>query len=97
MDGTATSASAKHRPRFEALTSGCGGGFVPSFGSNGDAGRSAYAELRRRDVGHVLAAQTAGSACGPWRLSNSPALSIAMSNAFFSQLGLPSLVPQPTA
>ena len=60
-------------------------------------GPKRYAELRRRDVGHVLAAQTAGSACGPWRLSNSPALSIAMSNAFFSQLGLPSLVPQPTA
>ncbi len=48
-------------------------------------------------VGHVLAAQTAGSACGPRRLSNSPALSIALSNAFFNHLGLASLVTQPAA
>ncbi len=60
-------------------------------------GPKRYAELRRRDVGHVLAAQTAGSACGHWRLSNSPALSIALSNAFFNHLGLASLVTQPAA
>ncbi len=46
-------------------------------------------------VGHVLAARTAGSACGPWRLGNSPALSIALSNAFLNHLGLASLVTQP--
>ncbi len=40
-----------------------------------------FAELRKRDVGDDLAAQTAGSAVGPWRLANSPALSIALSNA----------------
>ncbi len=33
-----------------------------------------FAELRKRGVGKDLAAQTAGSAHGPWRLANSPAL-----------------------
>jgi len=54
-------------------------------------GRTRYAELRRRGVGRDLAAQTAGSPHGPWRLSNSPALHIALSNAFLASLGLPSL------
>ncbi len=54
-------------------------------------GRTRYTELRRRGVGRDLAAQTAGSPHGPWRLSNSPALNIALSNAFFISLGLPSL------
>ena len=47
-----------------------------------------YAELRRRGVGPVLAAKTASSPKGPWRLSNSPALAIALSNAVFKSLGL---------
>lgn len=54
-------------------------------------GRRRFAELRRRGVGKDLAAQTAGSAHGPWRLANSPALNIALSNAYFSSLGLPRL------
>jgi RNA-directed DNA polymerase len=54
-------------------------------------GRTRYAELRRRGVGRDLAAQSAGSPHGPWRLSNSPALTIALSNAFLASLGLPSL------
>ena len=54
-------------------------------------GRTRFAELRRRGVGKDLAAQTAGSPLGPWRLSNSPALSIAMPNAFFRALGLASV------
>jgi RNA-directed DNA polymerase len=54
-------------------------------------GRTRYAELRRRGVGRDLAAQTAGSPHGPWRLSNSPALTIALSNAFLASRGLPSL------
>ena len=51
-----------------------------------------FKELRRKGIGKDLAAKTAGSAHGPWRLSNSPALSIAMPNAFFTSLRLPSLV-----
>ena len=51
-----------------------------------------FKELRRKGIGKDLAAKTAGSAHGPWRLSHSPALSIAMPNAFFTSLRLPSLV-----
>jgi RNA-directed DNA polymerase len=56
-----------------------------------------FAELRKRGVGRDLAAQTAGSALGPWRLANSPALSIALSNAYFDSLGIPRLTVQPIA
>src|SRR5487761_1077418 len=51
-------------------------------------GITRYAELRRRGIGTDLAAKTAGSPHGPWRLSNSPALAIALPNAFFGSLGL---------
>ena len=54
--------------------------------------RVRFAELRKRGVGKDLAAQTAGSAHGPWRLSNSPALSYALPNAYLASLGLPKLV-----
>jgi len=47
-------------------------------------GRARYKKLRRRGVGRVLAAKTAGSPHGPWRLSKSPALHIALSNTFFT-------------
>jgi RNA-directed DNA polymerase len=50
-----------------------------------------FAELRKRGVGKDLAAQTAGSAHGPWRLANSPALAIALPNAYFDSLRIPRL------
>ena len=50
-----------------------------------------FKELRSRGIGIALAAKTAGSAHGPWRLSNSPALARALPNAFFNSLGLSSL------
>ena len=50
-----------------------------------------FAELRKRDVGKDLAAQTAGSAHGPWRLADSPALHIALPNVYFDSLGIPRL------
>src|SRR5215470_12955118 len=56
-----------------------------------------FAELRKRGVGEALAAPTAGSALGPWRLANSPALSIALSNAYFDSLGIPRLTVKPIA
>ena len=56
-----------------------------------------FAELRRRDVGADLAAQTAGSSHGPWRLADSPALSIALPNAYFDSLGIPRLTVKPIA
>jgi RNA-directed DNA polymerase len=59
-------------------------------------GRTRYKRLRRRGVGRELAAQTAGSSHGPWRLSASPALHIALSKAFFSTtLRLVTLEPKP--
>jgi RNA-directed DNA polymerase len=42
-------------------------------------------------VGKELAAKTAGSAHGPWRLANSPGLAIALPNAYFDSLGIPRL------
>jgi len=54
-------------------------------------GHQRFVELRKRDVGLDLAAQTAASSHGPWRLSASPALSVAFPNAYFDSLGLPRL------
>ena len=55
-------------------------------------GKVRFPELRKRGVSKDLAARTAGSAHGPWRLSNSPALTIALPNAYFASLGLTPLV-----
>ena len=54
-------------------------------------GRRRFAELRQRGVGIYLAACSAGSAHGPWRLSHSRALTVALPNAYFDTLGLPRL------
>ena len=54
-------------------------------------GKTRFAQLRKRGVKRDLAAKTAGSAHGPWRLANSPALSIALPNAYFDSLGIPRL------
>jgi len=53
--------------------------------------RNRYRELTRRGVDGLLAAHTVGSACRYWRISKSPALSYALPNAYFSDLGLPQL------
>jgi RNA-directed DNA polymerase len=60
-------------------------------------GRTRFAELRRCGVGRDLAAQTAGSPHGPWRLSNSPALTIALPTVFFVSLRLATLAPKRVA
>lgn len=58
-------------------------------------GPTRFAELRRRGVGRDVAARSAGSPHGPWRLSKSPALHTALPNASFTSLGLATLaVPQ---
>jgi RNA-directed DNA polymerase len=54
-------------------------------------GRIRYRNLRQRGVGSNLAARTAGSAHGPWRIADSPALHIALPNAYFDSLALPRL------
>ncbi|MEE7075376.1 group II intron reverse transcriptase/maturase [Escherichia coli OX25:H6] len=50
-----------------------------------------FKELRRRGVSKNLAAQTVGSCHKQWRISCSPALSIALPNRLFVRLGLPEL------
>ncbi len=50
-----------------------------------------FVELQKRGVGKDLAAQTVGSAHGPWRLAHSPALAFALPNAYFDSLGIPRL------
>ena len=50
-----------------------------------------YGELLKRGVSRDLAAQTAGSAHGPWRLGQSPALCFALPKAYFDSLGIPRL------
>jgi RNA-directed DNA polymerase len=60
-------------------------------------GRTRFAKLRRLGVGRDLAAKTAGSPHGPWRLSQSPALTIALPNAFFASLPLATLAPKHAA
>jgi len=52
-------------------------------------GKVRFAELRKRGVDTRLAAPTAGSAHGPWRLANSLALCLALPNAHFDSLGIP--------
>ncbi len=51
-----------------------------------------YVRLRQRNIGHALAAQTAGSPHGPWRLADSPGLHAALPIAYFDSLGLPRLL-----
>ena len=54
-------------------------------------GRKRSRELRKRGVGRQLAWNTVTSAHGPWRLSQSPALAIALPQRSVAALGLPSL------
>ena len=54
-------------------------------------GKVRFVELRKRGIGKELAATTAGSGHGPWRLANSPALAKALPNAYFDSLGIPRL------
>jgi RNA-directed DNA polymerase len=54
-------------------------------------GRRRYRELRKRGVSQDLAWNTCKSAHGPWRLSRSPALAIALPGHAFDRLGLPRL------
>ena len=54
-------------------------------------GRAGYRELRRRGVSVREAWNTSKSAHGPWRLSKTPALALALPVRYFSSLGLPSL------
>jgi len=54
-------------------------------------GSAGYRELRRRGVSVREAWNTSKSAHGPWRLSQTPALTLALSKKLFRQMGLPEL------
>jgi RNA-directed DNA polymerase len=54
-----------------------------------------FRKLRQRGVSITLIANTIRSCHGPWRLANSPALSIALPLAYFDSLGLPRLFDGP--
>jgi RNA-directed DNA polymerase len=54
-------------------------------------GWNRFEQLFVRNVPRRLAAQTASSAHGPWRIAACPALNIALSNSALAALGLPSL------
>jgi RNA-directed DNA polymerase len=54
-------------------------------------GKARFAKLCALGVNKDLAAKTAGSAHGPWRIANSPAMGIAFPIAYFDSLGLPRL------
>ena len=57
-------------------------------------GWNRFRQLSKRGVPRRLAAQTAGSAHGPWRIAASPALNIALSNADLASFGLPAMTPR---
>jgi hypothetical protein len=56
-------------------------------------GPRGYRELRKRGVSVREAWNVSKSAHGPWRISQTPALSVAMPTSFFSAMGLPELAP----
>jgi RNA-directed DNA polymerase len=60
-------------------------------------GPARFDELRRRGVGRELALKAAGNPRGPWRLSNSSVLVMALPNSFLASLGLPSVAARRTA
>ncbi len=57
-------------------------------------GSAGYRQLRKRGVSVREAWNTSKSAHGPWRLSKTPALTIALPLRYFNDLGLPSLAPR---
>lgn len=60
-------------------------------------GSAGYRELRKRGVSVREAWNTSKSAHGPWRLSQTPALSLALPARMFRQMGLPELAPAKAA
>ncbi len=54
-------------------------------------GRAGYRELRKRGVTVREAWNTCKSAHGPWRLSQTPALALALPVRYFTSIGLPAL------
>jgi RNA-directed DNA polymerase len=51
-----------------------------------------YTELHRRGVNRMESASMAMSSLGPWRISHTRAMQIALPTSYFQRMGLPSLV-----
>ena len=51
-----------------------------------------YRKLCERGVRRDLAAHSAGSSRGPWRIANSPAMTAALPTAYFDSMGLPRML-----
>ena len=60
-------------------------------------GSAGYRELRKRGISVRDARNTSKSAQGPWRLSQTPALTLALPVKLFREMGLPELAPAKTA
>ncbi len=60
-------------------------------------GSAGYRESRKRGVSVREAWNTSKSAHGPWRLSKTPALNLALPAKLFRQMGLPELAPAKAA
>jgi RNA-directed DNA polymerase len=58
-------------------------------------GKARFRKLRQHGVGANLAAPTAGSSHGPWRVADSPALHYALPISYFDSLGVPRLFAGP--
>lgn len=52
-----------------------------------------YGELLKLGISKELAAQSAASSLGPWRMSMNPGLHKALTNLFFEEMDLPCLAP----
>jgi RNA-directed DNA polymerase len=50
--------------------------------------RRRKAELIKREIPQALAHTTAWSAKGPWKISHTPGVRMALNNHFFDQMGL---------
>src|SRR5258707_8589535 len=89
-DGSDTADDAKLRKCSTSWRSGSDADFGRWSGNSGNE-EPRDRELRKRGIAAQEAAQTAGSYDGPWLLANSPAVKVALSNAYFASLGLPEL------
>ncbi|MGA2373442.1 MAG: group II intron reverse transcriptase/maturase [Candidatus Korobacteraceae bacterium] len=58
-------------------------------------GRVRYPKLCALGINQALAARTAGSSHGPWRVADSPALHYALPISYFDSLGVPRLFVDP--
>ena len=63
-----------------------------AFWKQWKTGKNRFKQLRMRGVGTELAENTAGARKRPWRISASPALSIALPNSYFYGQGMPEFI-----